>query len=198
MDENVELVNRVKQGDDDAFQILLENHHRMIYKIINSLSYNNSAFDIDKDNLYQEGSIALYDSCFSFEEGKGAKFTSYAYMNIHSRIYSYYRRNCNYYMYEAYSFDSINNEYHINLATLKISEDPVMYHREKEYEEYLNNFMNNLPSLDKKILELRDNDYSYKEIARQLNVTPKKVDNHLRMMKEKLKKKMKENVKNTK
>lgn len=190
MDENIDLVKRVKQGDEQAFQILLEKHHRMIYKIIYSLPCSQGAFDIDKENLFQEGSLALYNSCFSFEEGKGAKFTSYAYMNIHSKIFSYYRRNCTYYAYETFSVDSGVFDYRMSISSLKVSEDPIMYHKEQEYADYLKKFMDKLPSLDKQILELRNDDLTYKEIAKKLNVSTKKVDNHLWMMKTKFRKKM--------
>ena len=35
MDENLELIKRIRNGDDEAFKALLENHKKMIYKRLN-------------------------------------------------------------------------------------------------------------------------------------------------------------------
>ena len=59
MDEDLKLIDRIREGDDSAFAALLKRHHRMIYKIINSIALENGDYAVDKDDLYQEASLAL-------------------------------------------------------------------------------------------------------------------------------------------
>ena len=45
MDENLELIKRIRNDDDEAFKALLENHKKMIYKRLNRLMKELSSED---------------------------------------------------------------------------------------------------------------------------------------------------------
>lgn len=192
--ENNNLLLSIKNGDDKAFETLLNQHHNMIYKIIYGLNLEKGDYKLDEDSLFQEGSIALYKAVFSFEENNNMAFTSYAYMVIRARIRTYIRDNYRYLEKEAYSIDNIENlEYlSVNKSTL-VSENPVEYHREKQFESHLNEFVSKLNNEDQEIFRLRSEDYTYKQIAERLNIKAKKVDNRLRVLRERLKRHLKEN-----
>lgn len=182
------IIDRIKKGDEDAFNQLLNDYRKMIYKIIYSFNMQNGDFSEDIESMYQEGCLALYKAVFSYEKERGAKFSSYAYMSIKSKVMNYYRKNSKIHNQEYFSIDSDKAyESRLNMKSLRVSEDPVYYHKEKEFKEYLDNFIKNLPSQDKKILELRNEDHSYKEISKELNINTKKVDNKLRVIKKQLK-----------
>lgn len=188
MDEYKTLIDRVKQGDEEAFNIIYENNKRMIYKIINNQVLRKGDYLIDEDSLFQEGSIALYKAVFSYEDDKGMTFTSYAYMVIRMRILTYIRDNMRVYEDEYYSIDNIENvDYYAAMANFCVSENPIEYHREQEFEKKLSKFVSTLNSEDKAIFELRSDNMSYKEIASRLNINHKRIDNRLRSLRIRLK-----------
>lgn len=193
MDKNLELVKRIKNGDEKSYEILLMNHKNMIYKIINTADIYRGDYIADTESLFQEGSIALYNAVFTFEENKGMCFTSYAYMIIRSRINTYLRDDRSF-LDDMCSID--NNpciDYHISMSNLCIAENPITYHKELEFEETLNKFVDNLNSEDRQIFEMRSNDLSYKQISERLKINTKRVDNRLRLLRRRLKKYLEEN-----
>lgn len=189
MDESIELIKRIKKGDESAFNTLLQNYHRLIYSIINSQMLQKGDYAIDEQELYQEASITLYQAVFSYQEDKNVKFSSYAYLLIRSRIYNLLRQYNNIYKEETYSID---NERKTDKYTLyKVQEDPIAYHKEQQFRKELNEFVKNLDKQDKQILTLRADDYSYKDIAEQLNLSIKKVDYRLRVLRRRIDKTIK-------
>lgn len=188
MDKYDEYIKKVKQGDDLAFNYILENHSRIIYKVINNHNLEVGDYKHDAENLYQEGCIALYNCIFTYEANKGMSFTSYAYMVIRSRINTVIRDNTRKYENEHYSIDNYPNvDYHLSMTNLCVSENPITYHKEKEFKNQLHNFINKLSIEDKQIVEMRSDNYSYKDIAKRLCINTKRVDNRLRMLRKKLK-----------
>ena len=61
-------------------------------------------------------------------------------------------------------------------------------YNENQFREELEKFLGNLNEEDRMILLMRGSDYSYKEIAEKLNTSTKRVDNKLRVLKQRLKK----------
>jgi len=86
MQENLDIILKIKNGDSSLFNDLLENHKKMIYKIINIYKLEVGDFYIDSNDLFQEASIALYKAIFSFEEDKNVMFSTYAYLAIRNRL----------------------------------------------------------------------------------------------------------------
>ncbi len=152
MDENLELINRIRNGDGEAFKALLENHKKMIYKLIYGLTLEAGDFAIDVGEVFQEASLVLYRAVFTFEEDKNVKFSSYAYLVLKNRIRNVFRSYYNIHKEETYSIDS--REHQDYLLSLAVKEDPVRYHKEQEFRKRLDRFMKDLSSEDKQILEL--------------------------------------------
>jgi len=197
MDTSVDLINRIKNGDERSFEVLLENNRKIIYKIIYDHNLKIGDYMIDEDNLFQEGCIALYKAVFSFEPEKGMSFSSYAYMIVRGHVNNYYRDNVKKRNEEFYSIDSIENpEYHMSLASTSVSDNPSEYHREREFENKLNRFIETLDIEDRQILEMRSNNHSYKDISDRLDINTKRVDNRLRLLRKRLKEYLEENKDN--
>lgn len=188
MDKYSKLIERVKKGDDEAFEIILNANHKLIYKIIYNRNLEKGDFIIDTESLFQEGSIALYKACKSYEPDKGMNFTSYAYMCIRSAINTYIRDNYNKLEEPYLSIDNFPNvDYHISMSNVRISENPVAYHRELEFRKQLQEFVSNLDKEDKNILQMRCDNVSYRTISERLNISTKRVDNRLRVLRKRLK-----------
>ncbi|MBQ6478437.1 MAG: sigma-70 family RNA polymerase sigma factor [Erysipelotrichaceae bacterium] len=170
MDEDLKLIDRIRNEDDEAFDELLKRHHRMIYKIIYSFSLENGDYAVDKDDLYQEASLALYHAAKTFEKERKVLFSSYAYMVIRNRLLNALRIYYRTYEQEKYSIDVYERN---NGHSFYVSDNPIAYHREQELKENYACFMDKLPETDRNILLLRGEDLSYKEIARQLKISEK-------------------------
>lgn len=177
------LIRRIRNHDQEAFGELLEVFQRMIYKIIYSFNLDNGDFRADENDLFQEACLALYDAVFTYEEDRNVQFLTYAYMVIRSRVSTQLRclsRN------QGEELVSIDNRLDHSLK-FAVSEDPVQYHRDEEFKEKYEQFLSTLNDEDRKILELRDEDLSYKQIAEELGITVKRVDNRLRNLKKRFK-----------
>ena len=184
MDENLELVRRIRNGDEEAFEMLLENHKKMIYKLIYNSTLEAGDYAIDVDEVFQEASLILYRAVFTFEEDKKVKFSSYAYLVLKSRIRNVFRSYYNIYKEESYSIDS--HEHQDYLLSLAIKEDPIRYHKEQEFRKRLDRFIEDLSAQDRQILELRGDQLSYKEISNLLHISTKKIDNRLRILRKRM------------
>ena len=184
MDENLELIKRIRNGDDKAFEILLENHKKMIYKLIYNSTLEAGDYAIDVEEVFQEASLVLYRAVFTFEEDKNVKFSSYAYLVLKSRIKNVFRGYYNIYKEEPYSIDS--HEHQDYLLSLAIKEDPIRYHKEQEFRKRLDRFIGELSTQDRQILELRGDELSYKEISNLLHISTKKIDNRLRVLRKRM------------
>ena len=57
MDENIELIRQIRNGDDKAFETLLENHKKMIYKLIYNSTLEAGDYAIDVEEVFQEASV---------------------------------------------------------------------------------------------------------------------------------------------
>ena len=177
MDNNVKIIERIRKGDESAFEKLLENHKKMIYSIINSFVVKYNAYSIEQDDLYQEGCLALYDAAISYEADKETKFSSYAYLVIRSKIINVITKYNRIYNRETFSIDSFECAERSRL--MAVSDVPFKYHRDCELKRGIKKFMSVLSEEDRKILELRYREYTYREISEKLDIHTKKVDNRL-------------------
>ena len=184
MDENLELVKKVRNGDEEAFKMLLENHRKMIYKLIYSSTLETGDYAVDMDEIFQEASLILYQAVFTFEEDKKVKFSSYAYLVMKRRIKNVLRGYYRIYSEEPISIDS--HEHQDYFLSLAVKEDPIGYHKEQEFRQRLNLFVDGLSGEDKQILELRGEELSYKEISDLLHISTKKIDNRLRILRKRM------------
>ena len=177
------IIQRLKEGDNDAFEKLLSVHHNMIYKIINSIDRSLGDYIIDENDLYQEASLALYEAAESFEPDREVKFSTYAYVHIKNNLLNYVKKYRRRYRDDIYSFD-------VNPRSMdfQVADSTRNSYNENQFREELEKFLGNLNEEDRMILLMRGSDYSYKEIAEKLNTSTKRVDNKLRVLKQRLKK----------
>ena len=93
MNKLKKIINKIKSGDQEAFNNLLELHYKMIFSIINSFNKNNGDFSINEDDLFQEGSLGLYEAVLCFDDSIDIKFSTFAYNIIRRKILNEIRRH---------------------------------------------------------------------------------------------------------
>lgn len=179
--EQEEIILEIRQGKTDQFEKLLNDFKNMIANLVNTYKYDIGDYKVDYDDLYQEGYLALYDACLKFKDDKGMRFSSYAYLLIRSRIINAVRSDAKIRRNEFYSYDRFEkNDWNRNLASTYVCEDPIKYQNEEFERLYVKRFIDSLSKEDQIILKMRANKRSYKQIAKDLNINVKKIDNRLR------------------
>ncbi|MDO4499762.1 MAG: sigma-70 family RNA polymerase sigma factor [Erysipelotrichaceae bacterium] len=175
-----DLIKRVRNNLPDAYEELLKQYKNMIYSIINTYETDYGDYKVNREDLFQEGCIALYDACFSYTFDRDVKFSTYVYVLIKRRISLAYKKSLLTYQMETYSLDNISLSDHCsNIATQYVCDNPIAYHARQERNEAIQEKLSKLREQDREIIMLRINNYSYEEIAQKLNIKKKRIDNRL-------------------
>lgn len=178
-----ELIERVKNKDESAYKEAVVLYEKMIYSIINTYQLDYGDYTISTEDLYQEGLIGIYDACFAYDESKDTKFSTFVYIVIKRKIQRFYLSQLRKYVNESYSIDNVEHLDHYNEIKAEcICENPIEYHKSERIKDQLRHFS----KLDKKILLMRIERYSYKEIAEKLKVNEKRIDNRLYRIKKQI------------
>ena len=176
------LIERVRDNDSEACKEMFGMFHKMIYSIINEFELNYGDFRVSADDLYQEACIAVYDACMAYRD-KGARFSTFVYLVIKRRLKRYYRASIRRYANESVSIDNIETPDHQKeFICTNVSENPLVYHKQGQLYERIGD----LCEMDRRILLLRIQNYSYQEIASMLGTSTKKIDNRLYRLRKQL------------
>lgn len=193
MEKYYKEIQEIRNGNKELFNVIFEDHKKMIYKIIYNHNLEIGSYMLDVDNLFQEGCLALYDSIFTYKEDRGMTFSSYAYMVIRGRIHTVIRASLKRYEEEICSIDANPNiNYHRLASRSYASDDPLEYHKSIEFEKKLKEFLSSLNYTDQQIFKMRSERCTYKEISERLNTSQKNIDNRLRALRKLLKRYIKE------
>ena len=182
MNEQV-IINEIQNGKQENFDIILDKYRNMIYKIINVFNLKRGEYIISEDDLFQEASMALYDACIHYRKDKGTLFSTFAYTIIKRRVLNKYRDYMYPYNHEIKSFDLHDYEY-ININQNVNDPSIIFYHEELKNQVY--KYIDSLNIEDKRILNLRSNNATYNEIAERLNISRKRVDNRMCILRKRL------------
>jgi len=175
-DEN--LIVEIKLGNKDAEEYLI----RKYKKIVSDITRSYFAKGSDKDDLLQEGMIALYKAINDYSDDKNTLFKTYASVCIKNHIINVIRKSI------AHKNEPLNEYLELDEVEMKIRDNPESILVAKDYLQYLEN---SLSSLELKVLDMYLEGSSYKDIAKKLNKQDKAIDNALQRIKTKLKNIMK-------
>ncbi len=85
--EEKEALERLRQGDSSARDLLVEHNLRLVVHIIKKYYSNYS----DQDDLISNGTIGLIKAVNSFDSEKGTRFATYAARCVENEILMYFR-----------------------------------------------------------------------------------------------------------
>lgn len=183
MEEDI-LIKKVKRDDDDALRALISNYEKMIYKIIHSFRLSQGDYRISMDELFQEGTIALYEACKSYNKRTDCKFSTFAFLVIKRRINKVIFSNLRIYRSECMSIDKDDHFQNSFAFEAKYVEDnPVSYQNKLQNQDELDSILKNLNDFDRKLVRLRLEDVPYAEISRIMKVPYRKLDNRMQYLK---------------
>ena len=150
-----ECLEKIRAGDPDAKNELIEHNLRLVVHIIKKY-YSNMK---DQDDLISIGTIGLIKAAATFDYEKGTRFATYASRCIENEILMYLRRN-NKTRLEVSIDEPLNVDWDGNellLSDILGTDEDVIYHDiEDEIEKsLLNNAISRLNPRERKIVELR-------------------------------------------
>ena len=179
MEEN-KLVEMAKT-DEVAFETLLQNYKVLVSKIARSYYIVGG----EMDDLVQEGMIGLYKAINSYDAQKQASFKTFATLCIKRQIQTAIKKAMS---NKSKMFHSlIDNETisFLNIGSNK--ENPEKnYISQENYNIITDEIKNTLSKLEKKVLLQYLEGYTYDQIAENLNMNKKSVDNALNRIRNKL------------
>lgn len=180
------LVDLAKSGNEHVFDILVSRYIPMIKSKASSFAQNG----IDKDDLFQEGLLALLNATENFSKLGGAEFKTYALLCIERRMITVCKSATRQKRVNINSCVSLNNEITEKADTENVAllnNNPESMLIIKEDLEYKKKYIaDNLSALEFKVLSLYIDGSNYNEIAKKLCITTKAVDNALQRIRKKL------------
>lgn len=190
-----ELLVKIKNGDDLAENELFDRYKDLVVKI--SRGYFIVGGDIE--DLIQEGMIGLYKAIKGYNGHRETSFKTFALICIKHQIQTAIKRantNKNKPLSSAISFQSFTNgtsNETLDFLPMELILDTTPAEKviDKENYQLLKKEIKTLLSpLEYDVLKYYLQGYSYKEIANNLNITEKSIDNSLSRIKTKLRTKL--------
>lgn len=158
-----------------ATTIIISRYSKLIYK----KAHSRSRFDYEVDDLIQEGLMALISAVGTYDKSHGAKFSTYANVCITNRMTNtLLKSNLNDKI--DTSIDEIENDF------TTITPESILLEKEKTQELYTK-IINILSDKEWKVFCLFLTGSTYDQMARQLNLPLKVVDNAMQRVRRKLK-----------
>lgn len=175
-DEEAKLINEMAQGNKDARAKLIEHNLRLVAHIVKKFE----KFENNNDDLISIGTIGLIKGIDSFKVDKNNKLTTYAARCIENEILMYFRankkNNNNVSLNDSIGYDKDGNEINLIDVIKANNKDIIEDLNSKDNIKLLKNYLNILNDKEKEILIKRyglfdSEEYTQKEIAKQLNIS---------------------------
>ena len=176
---NKETLNAYRSDDVKVQETLLNQYAPIVRAQIRLEEAFGNIYESDKDDLIQEGMIALDRAIRSYNPDLNVSLGRYAKICVRRHIRNYLVKNGRIRERKTqFSLDSYLNEE--DSATMhELVDSP----RGREVD--LNEVFSSLTPLEKKVIALRMSGYSYQETADRLHVSRKKVDNVIQKLRKK-------------
>lgn len=190
-----EIIRRVRGGEKEGTDYLLEKYKNLVRKKARALYLIGG----DNDDLIQEGMIGLYKAIRDYDVEKETVFRSFASVCIDRQFYNAVKganrlKNSplNTYISLDIPVEARGNEEN-GAATLGemlewvgiSNPEDILIDRERvgKIEQYIRQ---NLSEFEQKVVNLYVDGMNYQQIAKELEKTPKSIDNALQRIKKKL------------
>ena len=195
--DDIELVHRWRNGDELAFEILLDRYKKMV----RAVARRYFLVGADNEDLVQEGMIGFYKAIQNFDESKQIKFSSFAELCAERQIMTAVKnagrqkhKPLNDYISTSteFEFSDISNGTGAAESFSAVSEaaisDPEEIFFEQENEVLLKKEISSrLSSFENAVFELFISGMTYREMSESTGRSEKTIDNAIQRIKKKLK-----------
>ena len=201
MQNEKELINKARAGDEKACNALMDEYKGLVIKIARKYFLINAEFT----DLVQEGMLGLFNAYRDYNNDSQASFRTFASVCIRRQIQNALKKNNSQKNMPLNAYLSINNQGKVLLYSSSQAEDDdddeqgfflqadtltpeeSMLEQEK-LEELSRKVDKKLSAFEKKVLKMFMDGDGYVKIAQKLGKEPKSIDNALSRIKNKLRK----------
>lgn len=186
---DVELIQKIKENDNDAMEFLIKKYMGMVNKESRKLYL----IGAENEDLIQEGMIGLIKAIRKYNGSEGASFSTYANMCIRGQMInavktSNRKKHSPLNSYVSFYETGTDNNTPV-IAELEAGQDyepeEILLEKMKSRKLY-DNIERKLSKYEKKVLEEYLTGDSYEMISERLNKTEKSIDNAIQRIRRKL------------
>lgn len=186
LNQDYDLIKNYHDNDYEAQKTLLKKYERLIWYLIYQIKDRHKTIDLDLDDLYQEGLIALHDAIMSYNLEMNVPLYCLAKVCISRKINTFikkYARNIYQGSFLLVSLDSMINDDE-RFCLHEVIADSQQYDIEQRLA--IEDYLSELTSNEVIIVKMRINGYKYQEIASKLAISVKDVDNSIQRIRKKI------------
>ncbi|MCP8971095.1 RNA polymerase factor sigma-70 [Ectobacillus ponti] len=189
--EDEEIVELVKQGQNEALEYLIHKYKNFVRA--KSRSY--FLVGADREDIVQEGMIGLFKAIRDYKEDKLSSFKAFAELCITRQIITAIKTATRQKHIPLNSYVSLDKPIYDEesdrtlldvISETKVMDPEEMIINQEEYVDIELKISELLSDLERKVLSLYLDGRSYQEISEQLNRHVKSIDNALQRVKRKL------------
>lgn len=196
MDNVYELIYMIKQKDDYAYTVLIEQFRYLFMKIISNFTARFPFLKMYKEDFLQEAFISLFESIEYYRDDQNAHIKTFILTCISRKIKTLIKQlfnQKNYIMCNAVSLDdfvSEDGDLYCNdlIESNDIMSNPVFNYEYNYVTEKFISYYDDLSTDDKIALNLMINKVGYEKAAQYLNCSAKGYDNKIQRIRRNLKK----------
>ena len=186
-----ELLARIRAHDAEAEQLLYERYKQLV----RSRAYSYFLIGADHEDLVQEGMIGLYKAVLEYDESKSASFKSFAEICITRQILSAIKnatrkKHTPLNHYVSLNRSPVKEDGELTLLdtvrSLSVADPEDVVIGRENFEQMVTYLETVLSPMERKVLSLYLDGFSYPQIAARIEKPLKSVDNAMQRVKHKL------------
>lgn len=182
-----ELIEKLRQGEDDITDYILEKYKPLVRKKTNAMYLIGG----ETEDLIQEGMIGLFKAICDYKPDKDASFYHFAELCINRQLYSALEASNRKKHQPLNSYISLSEQEHPDAVAAELLVDkesgPEQTVIEQEvWEEYKKRLAQKLSRMENQVLQYYLDGNHYIQIAEMMGKSPKSIDNALQRIRQKI------------
>lgn len=182
-----ELIEKLRQGEDDITDYILEKYKPLVRKKTNAMYLIGG----ETEDLIQEGMIGLFKAIRDYKPDKDASFYHFAELCINRQLYSALEASNRKKHQPLNSYISLSEQEHPDAVAAELLIDkesgPEQTVIEQEvWEEYKKRLAQKLSRMENQVLQYYLDGNHYIQIAEMMGKSPKSIDNALQRIRQKI------------
>lgn len=182
-----ELIQKLRQGEDDITDYILEKYKPLVRKKTNAMYLIGG----ETEDLIQEGMIGLFKAIRDYKPDKDASFYHFAELCINRQLYSALEASNRKKHQPLNSYISLSEQEHPDAVAAELLVDkesgPEQTVIEQEvWEEYKKRLAQKLSRMENQVLQYYLDGNHYIQIAEMMGKSPKSIDNALQRIRQKI------------
>lgn len=182
-----ELIEKLRQGEDDITDYILEKYKPLVRKKTNAMYLIGG----ETEDLIQEGMIGLFKAIRDYKPDKDASFYHFAELCINRQLYSALEASNRKKHQPLNSYISLSEQEHPDAVAAELLVDkesgPEQVVIEQEvWEEYKKRLAQKLSRMENQVLQYYLDGNHYIQIAEMMGKSPKSIDNALQRIRQKI------------